>query len=70
MSQMVKNHLHWGNLGLISSLGRFPGGGDGNLLQYSCLENPPWQESPATAHGVAESQTLSNEAHVIIRSCF
>ena len=29
-----------GDLGLIPGLGRFPGEGNGNLLQYSCLENP------------------------------
>ena len=29
-----------GNLGLIPELGRSPGGGHGNPLQYSCLENP------------------------------
>ena len=29
-----------GDLGLIPGLGRSPGGGNGNLLQYSCLENP------------------------------
>ena len=29
-----------GDLGLISGLGRSPGEGNGNLLQYSCLENP------------------------------
>ena len=29
-----------GDSGLIPDLGRFPGGGNGNLLQYSCLENP------------------------------
>ena len=29
-----------GDLGLIPGLGRTPGGGHGNLLQYSCLENP------------------------------
>ena len=29
-----------GDLGLIPGLGRFPGGGHGNPLQYSCLENP------------------------------
>ena len=29
-----------GDLGLISDLGRSPGGGHGNQLQYSCLENP------------------------------
>ena len=27
------------NKGLILGLGRFPGVGNGNLLQYSCLEN-------------------------------
>ena len=26
--------------GLILQLGRFPGEGNGNILQYSCLENP------------------------------
>ena len=26
--------------GLIPGLGRFPGEGNGNTLQYSCLENP------------------------------
>ena len=34
-----------GDLGLIPELGRSPGGGNGNLLQYSCLENPPGQRS-------------------------
>ena len=29
-----------GDLGLIPRLGRFPGRGHGNPLQYSCLENP------------------------------
>ena len=42
--------------GLISVLGRSPEGGHGNLLQYSCLENPmdrgAWQ---ATVHRVAQS---------------
>jgi len=28
------------DLGLIPGLGRFPGEGNGNPLQYSCLENP------------------------------
>ena len=47
-----------GDLGLISGLGRSPGTGHGNPLQYSCLENPmdrgAWR---ATVHGVAKSQT-------------
>ena len=29
-----------GDLALVPGLGRSPGGGHGNLLQYSCLENP------------------------------
>ena len=29
-----------GDLGLIPGLGRIPGEGNGNPLQYSCLENP------------------------------
>ena len=33
------------NLGLIPELGRSPGGGHGNSLQYSCLENPHGQRS-------------------------
>ena len=36
-----------GNLGLIPGLGRSPGGGHDNLLQYSCLENPRGQRSLA-----------------------
>ena len=33
------------DLGLIPGLGRSPGGGHGNPLQYSCLENPHRQRS-------------------------
>ena len=44
--------------GSILGSGRSPGGGHGNPLQYSCLENPmdrgAWW---ATVHGVAESAT-------------
>jgi len=46
------------NTGLIPGSGRSPGGGNGNPLQYSCLENSmdrgAWW---ATVHGVAKSQT-------------
>ena len=34
------------DMGLIPGLGRSPGGGHGNPLQYSCLENPHGQRSP------------------------
>ena len=36
-----------GDLGLIPGLGRSPGGGHGNPLQYTCLENPHGQRSLA-----------------------
>ena len=45
-----------GDLGLIPGSGRYPGEGNGNPLQYSCLENPmdggAWW---AAVHGVTES---------------
>ena len=37
-----------GDMGLIPRLERFPGGGHGNPLQYSCLENPHGQRSRAS----------------------
>ena len=47
-----------GNLGSIPGLGRSPGGGNGNPLQYSCLENPNGQRSlVATVHGITKSRT-------------
>ena len=47
-----------GDPGSIPGLGRSPGEGNGNPLQYSCLENPmdggAWW---ATVHGVTKSRT-------------
>ena len=44
--------------GSIPGPGRSPGGGNGNSLQYSCLENPIDREAwQATVHGVTQSQT-------------
>ena len=56
---MVKNPpANAGDTGSIPGLRRSPGGGNGNPLQYSCLENPmdrgTWR---ATVHGVAKSRT-------------
>ena len=46
------------NVGFIPGSGRSPGGGNGNPLQYSCLENPmdrgAWQ---AAIHSIAEPDT-------------
>ena len=45
-------------LGLISGLGKSPGEGNGNPLQYSCLENPMDRGTGrVTVHGVAKSWT-------------
>ena len=40
-----KSTCNAGDLGSIPGLGRSPGGGHGNPLQYSCLENPQGQRS-------------------------
>ena len=49
------------DLGLIPGSGRFPGGGHGNPLQYSCLENPMDRGAwPVTVHRVAKSQIRLN----------
>ena len=72
-SFIVKSHSMWGfpggsevkvsawnagDPGSIPGLGRSPGEGNGNPLQYSCLENSmdggAWW---ATVHGVTKSQT-------------
>ena len=54
------------DMGSIPGLGRFPGGGHGNPLQYSCLENPmdrgAWW---ATVHRITKSWTqLSTHIHI------
>ena len=53
-----------GDLGLVPGLGRSSGEGNGNPLQYSCLENSvnrgAWQ---AIVHGVAKSQTWLSHSH-------
>ena len=51
-----------GDTGSIPGLGRSPGEGNGNPLQYSCLENPTdrgaWR---TTLHGVAKSGTQPSD---------
>jgi len=57
-SDSKESACNTGELGSIPGLRVSPGGGHGNLLQYSCLEDPmdrgAWR---ATAHGVTKSQT-------------
>ena len=60
-----------GDVGSAPGSGRSPGGGHGNPLQYSCLENPmdrgAWW---ATVYKVAESQTIPKQlsTHVCCES--
>ena len=59
VAQMVKRLAYnVGDLGSIPGLGRSSGEGNGNPLQYSCLENPmdggAWW---AKVHGVTKSRT-------------
>ena len=47
--------------GSIPGWGRSPGGGHGNPLQYSCLENPMDRRAwGATVHGVAKELDMSS----------
>ena len=60
---MVKNlPVNARDVGLTPELGRSPGEGNGNPLQYSCLGNPmdkgAWR---TTVHGVAKSWTQQND---------
>ena len=71
---MVKNPLASAgdtrDLGSIPGSGRSPGAENGNLLQYSCLENPTdrgaWW---ATVHGVTKSQTRLSDFMTTSRHC-
>ena len=49
-----------GDLDLIPELGRSLGKGNGNPLQYSCLENPMDREAwQATVHGAAKESDMT-----------
>ena len=57
-SEIKASACNVGDLGSIPGSGRSPGEGNGNPLQYSCLENPMDRGACwATVHGVAESDT-------------
>ena len=61
-SESKESACNAGDLGLIPGLGRSPGEGNGNPLQYSCLENPMDREAwQATVHVVAKSWTQLND---------
>ena len=58
-----------GDVGLVPGSGRSPGGGNGNPVQYSCLENSTdigaWQ---AKVHGFAELDRTEATEHAHARS--
>ena len=62
-SEVKVSACNAGDLGLIPGSGRSPGEGNGNPLQYSCLDNPMGREALyATVHGVSKNWTcLSRE---------
>ena len=70
VAQTVESACSAGHLGSIPGLGRSPEEGNGNLLQYSCMENPTdggaWQ---ATYHGVAKSWTQLSDFTFTSLSC-
>ena len=54
-----------GDPGSIPGLGGSPGEGNGNPLQYSCLENPMDRGTLwAAVHGVTKSQTQLGDLHL------
>ena len=58
----IESTCNAGGIGLIPESGRSPGEGNGNPLQYSCLENPIDEaEWWATVHRVTKSQEGLNE---------
>ena len=56
-------------MGLIPELGRSPGGGNDNPLQYSCLGNPMDRAARwATVHGITNNECLST-CCLVAKSC-
>ena len=57
------------DMGLIPGSGRFPGKGNGNPLQYSCLGNPMEREAwRATVHGVTKESDITEQLNKTTRN--
>ena len=54
------------DLGLIPGSGRSPGGGNGNLLQYSCLENPMDKGGCSLGHKESDMTEATLHAHQLV----
>ena len=72
MAQSKESTCNSGDLGLIPGLGRSLGGGHGNPLQYSCLENPHGQRSLAgySPWGHKESDKTERVSTLLLVFCF
>ena len=65
-SEVKASASNEGDPGSIPGLGRSPGEGNDNPLQYSCLENPMDREAwQATVHGVAKSWTRLSDFTIL-----
>ena len=66
IKKFPSNTVEAGDVGLIPGSGRTPGGGNGSLLQYSCLENiidrGPWQ---STIYRDAKSWTQLSKEYLL-----
>ena len=69
---VVKNlPANAGDAGSILGLGRSPGEGSGNPLQYSCLKNPMDREAwRATVHRIAKSWTQLKQLSTHISNAY
>ena len=58
-SEVKVSACNAGDLGSIPGLGRSPGEGNGNSLQYSCLGNP-WTEEPGSLQSMRSQRVEHN----------
>ena len=67
-SEVKASACNAGDLGLIPGLGRSSGEGNGNPLQYSCLENPMGGGAGwATVHGVTNSRARLSDFTYLLK---
>ena len=67
---MVKNlPANAGDIGFISEWGRFPGEGNGNPLQYSCLGNPTWTEEPGRLQSMGSQMSQTQLSDKTTTNC-
>ena len=63
MGESKESACNVGDLGSNLGLGRFPGGGNGNPLDYSCLENlmdrEAWQATVQSVHVCTHTHTYT-----------